>query len=283
MPLTFNVILRECSLDPKAVRLLRHKDKSATRGMTPYELWRDDHQAFEVYQSTQTISKRKMLSAPYWAAFVAGFSDNTLFVGIYSVTYEGVLEYDQPKPHMPGEFDKAGSCDRFSLNFEATMSEFIGRLIIDWGNAKLAWVQYANRHDKPVLEIRRTIADPPYPGHLNFIKPLSTIRKLPPSWIEVLKAARGIYVLTCPKTKEQYVGSADGPLGFWGRWMDYVKTGHGGNIGLKSKVPSDYQVAILEVAGTSATHEEVLEMEGRWQKKLQSREMGLNRNLAKKN
>ena len=89
-------------------------------------------------------------------------------------------------------------------------------------------------------------------------------------------------MLTCPKTKEQYVGSATGEKGFWGRWQDYLFSGHGGNIGLKSRDPSDYQVSILQVAGTAATQEDIQEMEGRWQTKLQSQEMGLNRNLAKK-
>ena len=40
-------------------------------------------------------------------------------------------------------------------------------------------------------------------------------------------------------------------------------------------------ISILEVAGTAADHKDILEMEGRWQRTLQSREMGLNRNLAK--
>ena len=70
--------------------------------------------------------------------------------------------------------------------------------------------------------------------------------------------------------------------GFWGRWQDYLQTGHGGNEGLKSRDPSDYQVSILEVAGTSAEADEVRQMESRWQSKLQSREMGLNRNWAGK-
>lgn len=41
---------------------------------------------------------------------------------------------------------------------------------------------------------------------------------------------------------------------------------------------SDYQVSILEVAGTAATVDEILGMEIRWKEKLQSRQMGLNRN-----
>jgi hypothetical protein len=63
--------------------------------------------------------------------------------------------------------------------------------------------------------------------------------------------------------------------------MQYYKTGHGGNIGLKSRDNSDYQVAVLEVAGTASDHKDILAMEGRWQRKLKSHDMGLNRNLAK--
>ena len=96
-----------------------------------------------------------------------------------------------------------------------------------------------------------------------------------------MRSSRGVYILTCPRTKEQYVGSASGEDGFWGRWMEYYKTGHGGNQGLKSRDPSDYQVAILEVAGSAHSHKDILTMEGRWQDKLKSRDMGLNRNLAK--
>jgi hypothetical protein len=35
-------------------------------------------------------------------------------------------------------------------------------------------------------------------------------------WIAALSAGRGVYLLTCPKTKEVYVGKADGADGFWG-------------------------------------------------------------------
>ncbi len=51
-----------------------------------------------------------------------------------------------------------------------------------------------------------------------------------------------------------------------------------GNIALKSRDPSDYRVSILEVAGSSATHADIQKMEVLWKEKLQSREMGLNRN-----
>jgi len=202
-----------------------------------------------------------------------------MFAGLYAVRYRGLLRKDTPRPHMEG-IDEAGRCDVYDLTLQNTLSDLIGKLFIDWGPGALAWVQHADRKDKPITELRMAFHEPTFPGFMNFIQSLSKLDNVPKSWITALQSSRGIYLLTCPKTKEQYVGSATGEEGFWGRWQDYFQTGHGGNLGLKSRDPSDYQISILEVAGTSATTEDILRMEGRWQAKLQSREMGLNRNWA---
>jgi len=207
--------------------------------------------------------------------------DDTLFVGLFVASYKGLLEQDRPKPHVIDEIDLAGSCDIYNLELDNRLKDLIGRLVINWGTGERAWVQYADRQNKTVLELRPTQSEPPFPGFINFIEPLSRIGKLPRAWVETLRSSRGVYILTCPRTKEQYVGSADGDDGFFGRWMQYYKNGHGGNIALKTRDPSDYQVAILEVAGTAASHKDILSMEGRWQRKLKSQDMGLNRNLAK--
>ncbi len=107
---------------------------------------------------------------------------------------------------------------------------------------------------------------------------LSDIDNSPRGWTSTLTSTRGIYVLTCPRTKEQYVGSASGSSGFLGRWKEYAVTGHGGSVALKGREPSDYQVAVLETVGSSASLEDILALERLWKQKLQSQEMGLNRN-----
>ena len=280
MPIMFNTILKEAGLSPKDIRLLRHKDKRAKRGGTPYELWRDYRSEFELYQSTQGIRHRNQLMAPYWAVFVVNLMDETMFAGIYAVEFKGLLDQDIHLPHY-GVTEIKGSKDIFDLTLQEPLSDLIGKLFINWGKGALAWVQYADRQNKSVVELRREFKEPDFPGLLNFIQPLSKLNNIPLTWISVLKSSRGVYLLTCPKTKEQYVGSATGEDGFWGRWLSYIHTGHGGNQGLISRDPSDYQVSILEVAGSSATHEEIILMEGRWQAKLQSKEMGLNRNVAR--
>jgi len=281
MSITFNGILRENGIALEDVRLVRHKDQRSSPGRSPFELWRDDADAFYDYQSRQKVGNRKKFSASLWAVFISDAFDDTVFIGLYRASYQGVLDEDLPKPHIVGEVDEAGSCDIYTLELDDRLSELIGRLIIDWGLGGRAWVQYADRQDKQIRELRAIASEPLFPGFMNFIEPLSRIGKLPSGWIEVLRSTRGVYILTCPRTKEQYIGSADGNDGFYGRWLQYVRTGHGGNVALKSRDPSDYQVAILEVAGTAAQHDDILLMEGRWQRKLQSRDMGLNRNVAK--
>jgi hypothetical protein len=272
MPIMFNTILKEEGLQPHDVRLIRHKDKCAKRGRSSYELWREQPQIFELYQSTQSFKNQsKLNTASFWAVFVVNSCDETLFAGLYSVKYRNPLE------EVLGSKVEI-NCDDYELTLEDKLREYIGRLKIDWGKGKRAWIQYAQQNNKPIIELLREFQDPEFPGFMNFIQSLSEFDKMPTSWVATLKSSRGVYLLTCPKTKEQYVGAAIGADGFWGRWRDYIQGGHGGNLGLKSRDPSDYQVSILEVAGTSVTTEGIIAMENLWKSKLLSREMGLNCN-----
>jgi len=277
MPIRFNTLLASAGCDLSSVRLLRHKDTSSAKGRTPYELWRDNRTQFDLYQSIQNLKNQPKLRANYWASFVGTFTDETLFVGLYAVKKCRVLDRDIPRPHADG-VDVAGTCNLYDLELLDALRDLIGKLLIAWGPGDRAWIQRADQQDKVVLEVRPDFKEPEFPGFLNLIEPLSRLTKLPAAWIEVLRATKGVYLLTCPKTKEQYVGSAIGETGFWNRWLTYSQTGHGNNVGLKSRDASDYQLSILEVAGTSSTDDEILRMEERWKRKLQSREMGLNRN-----
>jgi hypothetical protein len=277
MPIMFNTILREAGLSLDEVSLLRHQDNRAEMRRSPYELWRDDRPAFDFYQSTQGLHRRSRFRRPYWAVFVGTPDNDTLFVGVYSARHRGPLDNDTPMPHKDS-IAKAGSCDVYDLTLDERFNDLAGRLYVEWGDGFRAWVQRADRRDKRIKELRIEFKEPDFPGYLNFVKSLSDLEKLPLSWIAAFRASKGIYLLTCPKTKEQYVGSATGEGGFWGRWQAYARTGHGGNVELKSRDPSDYQMSILEVAGTASTLDDILTMEQRWKRKLQSKEMGLNRN-----
>lgn len=279
MPVHLNTILETNNINPKDVRLIRHKDTSAKKGRNPYELWTDDRTQFEYYQSIQSPSNRKKFSSQYWAVFIADYEGKNMFAGLYSATYLGLNEKDLPMPHND-RIDSRGTADIYDLQIQDVMQEYIGRLFIDWGAGHLAWVQHAAKRNKIITELREKYKEPVFPGFLKFIQPLSKINSIPSTWKMMLKSVKGVYLLTCPKTKELYIGSATGENGFWQRWEDYIATGHGGNKVLKERGESDYQISILEVAGTSATTRDILCIEGLWQRKLQSNKMGLNDNLA---
>ena len=130
-----------------------------------------------------------------------------------------------------------------------------------------------------VTEIRQAFRKSVFPGFVRFIASLSKVEGVPAAWAALMRVSRGIYLPIYPKTCEQYVGSATGGDGFHGNWLSsYARDGHSGKVGLKSRDPSDYQVSILEVAGSAASIDEIPAVETLWKRKLQSREMSLNRN-----
>jgi hypothetical protein len=277
MPILFNSLLGQFGIAPADTILLRHQDKRAAPGRTPYELWRDNRPAFEDYQSGQSFANRPKFLRPIWASFVGTPDGATMFVGLYYAKYKGPNAEDTPEPHCD-EISLAGSYDVYELRLDERLADLEAKLFIDWGKGKLAWVQKADNQNKPIVELRPEFKEDDFPGFLSFREPLSKVAGLPKTWIDRLRQATGVYLLTCPKTHEQYVGSASGDEGFWQRWMEYVMTGHGGNVALKSRDYSDYQVSILEVAGSALNPDDIRSMESRWKAKLQSREMGLNKN-----
>jgi GIY-YIG catalytic domain len=275
--LSFATLIREADLAPSDVRLLRHQDTRYPDFPSPYIMWRDERQRFETYQQTQSFGNATVLDAKYWASFVGLPNRETLFVGLYRVASCRPLPDNRSHP-VDGSLELAGSCNLYELELSPELEELTGRLLIEWGAGYRSWIQRADRQAKPIIELRREFSEPAFPGFSAFICKLSEIDTLPLGWLSAFGSTRGIYLLTCPKTKEQYVGSASGSKGFLGRWRDYAASGHGGNAGLKSRDASDYQISILETVGSGTTEAEVLKLEALWKDKLQSREMGLNRN-----
>lgn len=275
--LTFGNLLDLAGLDRKEVRLLRHQDNRYPGHPTPYVMWRDDRARFERYQETQGMGDAPDLRAPYWAAFVGVPGKETLFVGLYASELLGPTTDDRPHV-MTGEIEPAGTIHQYRLTLMPELAEYQGRLWIEWGPGYRAWIQRGDRKPKPIVELRRVFAEDPFPGYAKLLLRLSDIETIPATWREALRATRGIYLMTCPRTREQYVGMASGGEGFLGRWREYAASGHGGNVALKSRDPSDYQLSILETVGLSATIADVAALEILWKDKLQSREMGLNRN-----
>lgn len=270
MPIKFNSLLDADGLDPKNVRLVRHHTTSR-KHHSPYSLWRAAPIDFDRYQSVQ--SKAVFTVGNQVASFVRAPSGDTLFVGMYDVEALNVAPEGFIDP-ISGAV--VAGLNLYSLTRLDALAEFRGKLTIEWGAGALAWVQLAGNQNKTVRELRLREIDEPYPRHILFRAKLSEIASLAPSWIERLRSARGVYVLTSAATGEHYVGSATGVGGFHERWLQHAAAG-GAAVGLQAHQAPDYQVAILQVATGFETDDDIVRTENEWMRKLQSRTMGLNR------
>lgn len=271
------MLLDSVGIDADTVRLVRHRHRvKYQRAMYFDAIHR--HPRFEEYQSGQGNPRVVSLmgSAKAIASFVVDPAGRTVFIGMWRVngTHPGPSPDPYAPPAPPGPHSTVIELERM-----AELDGYSGRLVIDWGGGERAWVQYASRREKEIVEVRRRVEEPQFPGIGQFTCGLHEVDALPDSWQELLRTARGIYLLVHRTSGAQYVGSATGFDGFLGRWRNYAD-GHGGNIALRELGhPADnYDVWILETAGSSATVDEIYTLESHWKNKLGSRVQGLNRN-----
>ena len=279
MPFHFNQLLRDADLDPSDVRLLRHQTNLG-RGRSLLDVWRHDRAAFEAYQALQLTAKRASFARPYWAAFFGTWDGRTVFGGIYAVEPPIALVEAVEVP-LTGSLEAAGTVDRYATRLATNLDDYSGRLFIEWGggvSGRRSWSQRADAQDKRVTELHLDHGERPFPGFMSIASSLSDLAEAPPGWIQRLSSAQGVYLLACPRTGELYVGSATAQGGFWARWLEYRRNGHGGNVALVGRAPTDWRVSVLQVAGSADSADDILAMETNWKIKLQSRALGLNRN-----
>ncbi len=271
--LRFNDLLEKADIDLLRARLVRHKDTRATARRSPHDLWLAADGQFEVYQSVQ--GEEIFKNCNWIISFVATPLDETLFAGVYAVRGVGIAPAGMIDPLSDHD---VGGHFLYDLQPDAALREYSGRIVVDWGKGFRSWVQRPDRQNKAILEIRRVAIEPPFPGFTSFSWSMRELSSVPASWRAALSAVSGVYLLVSRSTGQQYVGSAYGVGGFWARWEDYFRTGHGGNEAMKLVSEGDYQVSVLEFASSSASVEEIIAMEVNWKNKLLTRQFGLNRN-----
>ncbi len=132
--------------------------------------------------------------------------------------------------------------DRYEVELTKRGESFIGRLkLLTPGGVGRQQAQnfenkwYANFEVAEIL--REPYTGEPFPGLGNIDAPFgeleATIKNERPNWKAALESIQGVYLITDTRTGKRYVGAAYSDTGIWARWSQYIKTGHGGNAGLK--------------------------------------------------
>ena len=234
-------------------------------------MWRRDPARFAHFQRWQ--NKRRKIDEGLWlASFVKDDTASSIFVGIWLSRGWRDTDVDEDGNSLPEGLQVV----HHDFGFTAHLDNLIGRLVVDWGAGKRAVLQHADRNEKPIVELRKSISEPPFPGFAKFVATIDELCSTPPSWVSSLSSVRGVYLLTSTNG-QQYIGAAYGDQGIWGRISGYV-LGDQGNAGLAGKKLGDFTVTILDTAPMSASTHDVLALEEIWKRKLGSRVHGLNHN-----
>jgi hypothetical protein len=283
-----NDLLRREEIDPSTVLVFRHSPKEdALFKVMPWFITEKPH-VFNAFQQTQSARVEKQLSrAEYVAAFFGHESDKAAFVGLYKRKGESLLTVEQlrKKPEhrelLKYGFDDSGP-DRlwFDLILTDIYAQWKGRLIIQWPRPSLVWSRWA---DKNQLLVDAILGESVFSGALPHWREMvfswSDLHVIPQRWIDVLSRWRGVYYIWDSRDRRGYVGSATGEQGLYQRWIDYAKSGHGGNKLLKLRKPKTFQFSILEWAAPDMEDGEILDREGMWKARLHTKSPdGLNDN-----
>lgn len=243
---------------------------------------------FDLYQSYQKTNVFK--DTDYVISFRAMEGTKAILHGVYQV--KGVQTKRQLpevlQPIIRSENWGIGPYFHYELTRDDSLRDLENRLVIDWGAATLSWCQ--KRLDKEVVEILPKGYVKTFMGYEKVVltyDELSQILKheeVNKQWKTMLSNVYAVYLLLDTSTGQQYVGSAYGKDGLWGRWNEYIRTKHGGNKLLMDVLAEDplryrtFQFSILNVLPTSVLREEVIYLEQITKEKLGTRAFGLNLN-----
>lgn len=243
---------------------------------------------FDLYQATQ--QKPIFSDADFFVSCTDLDANRALFYGIYKIN--GHKEIQELPPELesikvPERWDNPPfySYDIEKLN---VMDDLKERLIIKWGDGTRSW--YQTKLNKEIAEILPDGFCKPFPGYQEVLLSFDELYKIihnaeaNKQWKVMLSNVFGVYLILDTVTGRQYVGSASGSEGIWGRWSDYSKTKHGGDVALAAlleKYPDryrDFQFSILVVLPNSTLKNDVFRAEQITKVKLGSFRFGLNEN-----
>ena len=237
--LTIGKILKEAGLDTsKRIKLVRHKDNRSELMIdgkvvngNPYDWYINDRKSFIAYQSEQ--SEERFKNADYIVSFIGEDGTTARMVGVYRVL--GLDKERMERVNNGHFFYQMEEVDGFD--------ELNERVIIDWGKSAINWHQWLDKNDKEIIAIERKGIDWVCPAYdqikLSFEQLQRIFRDEISVWKNKLSACNCIYVISDAQSGKLYIGSTYNRQGIWGRWAEYAKTGHGGDVELEKLIAAD--------------------------------------------
>jgi hypothetical protein len=263
-------------------RLVRHMDP---KRFDIQDIIRSGH--LELYQSYQ--SRPIFKDVDQFVAFYGQQGTRGAFYGVYRVLAQKPAREGRVDPDCPWSSEwRDGPGYFYDLERLTRFDTLRHRVIIQWGAATRSWVQ--RKMNKEVLAIRepgRFLL--PFNDYLEVnlsydqIQDLFKHQEAHPDWRAQLSAVSGVYLILAEESGNLYVGSAYGEGGIWGRWAQYARSGHGGNVLLRKLIarapktyPRRFRFSILQILPKTMATKQVVLREAEFKVKLGTRATGLN-------
>jgi hypothetical protein len=286
----FNQLPAEKQIDPSRALVLRHRPiERNLRKIFPW-LAEERPSIYNAYQQAQNQHVEKaMARANYVASFIGHEAKKALFIGLYEVRSSKPISYKQywkiaanqelRSLGMAGFSGARPSILWFDLRLMDFYKDWKGKLIVQWPPPERSWWRKANRNNfliEAILE--EGLLNKAMPPWESLLLTWDELKILPARWRADLAQWRGIYLIFDASTGEAYVGSAYGADNILGRWLNYSKSGHGGNKQLRDRSPKNLHFSILQRVSPDLESSEVIRLESSCKDRLHTREFGLNSN-----
>lgn len=253
--------------------------------------WNECHNPLDVFISNreewhrwnQWISNKNDFNRPYILALMDFYPerDNWLFGGIYAV-----------RGFKPGYDRTSRQCHAYDSVLTDIGEDYIGRLKIKapvLRRRSRVFKLESRLSEMRIHEILpKLYVGKPFSGFKNASLTWNELcqisRNNRADWINPLSHIQGIYLISLLDGR-QYVGSATGTGGIWGRWSIYANTKDGGNALMREandksigKFIENAKFTVLETTTDLTSGNDLLSRESYWKEALGSRVHGLNAN-----
>lgn len=153
MAASFNELLIDAGLQPKAVAVLRHHTpETGVSARSLFDLWRDDPVGFRLYQDTQKANRPIFRNRKIWAAFASPSPGETVFIGLFDATLKATRRADWLCPFRGDAPGGGEPIDLFHTELRPELSEQIGRLRVDWPSENVrSWKRKAEGLLLPII------------------------------------------------------------------------------------------------------------------------------------
>ncbi len=225
-----------------------------------------------------------LMEGQYWNNDTRRFNDTDYTVGLISVRDDLWLLF-----HVGKVIKDRQILNGIGYDYEEVeeFRKYTGRTIVRYKKSDQAMVRWASTISEE-CEVYEVLADQfdndIFPGYENIDLSWSDLAIIAKKegWRAALQNQKGVYLITDSLTGKMYVGSATGQEMLLGRWEAYIKTGHGGNKGLKTLnmeyIKYNFRYSVLEIFKSTAADDVVLDRESWWKKVLLTRAFGYNKN-----